>query len=150
MMVFKESCVSTAVILHRLPFCVKIPKMLRPRIPWRVTFLASRYRLSAALYSSSSTDNHLSKPVGMPTQPPPPDPDDTTDDTADTPKPKTIPGFITSVLYGNRQIKEELADTYSKVLARGKYVHEIQSLLFYVFHHSSFFFRTFCQTGMYA
>lgn len=36
-------------------------------------------------------------------------------------------GILESVLYGSKQSKEEEKATHSKVLARGKYVHELQS-----------------------
>ncbi|RUP48215.1 hypothetical protein BC936DRAFT_144833 [Jimgerdemannia flammicorona] len=43
----------------------------------------------------------------------------------------TLPGkagnIIESMLYGSKKIKEEEEQTYSKKLARGKYVHELQS-----------------------
>lgn len=32
------------------------------------------------------------------------------------------------IIYGNPQIKEEESQTHSKLIARGKYVHEIQSI----------------------
>jgi hypothetical protein len=35
--------------------------------------------------------------------------------------------IIESVLYGSKKVKEEENQTHSKMLARGKYVHEIQS-----------------------
>lgn len=35
--------------------------------------------------------------------------------------------IIEAVLYGSKKIKEEERQTHSKVLARGKYVHELQS-----------------------
>lgn len=35
--------------------------------------------------------------------------------------------FIETVLYGSKKIKEEESQTHSKMLARGKYVHELQS-----------------------
>ena len=35
--------------------------------------------------------------------------------------------FIEAVLYGSKKIKEEDNQTHSKTLARGKYVHELQS-----------------------
>lgn len=34
--------------------------------------------------------------------------------------------IIEAVLYGSKKIKEEERQTHSKVLARGKYVHELQ------------------------
>lgn len=37
--------------------------------------------------------------------------------------------IIEAVLYGSKKIKEEERQTHSKVLARGKYVHELQSKL---------------------
>lgn len=42
-------------------------------------------------------------------------------------KPKGVSGLITSFLHGSQAAKAELNDTFSKVLARGKYVHELQS-----------------------
>ena len=59
---------------------------------------------------------------------PPPD-DDYADDTAAPTTPRTVRGIVSTILHGSRQVKEELTDTYSKVLARGKYVHEIESEL---------------------
>jgi hypothetical protein len=41
--------------------------------------------------------------------------------------------IIEAVLYGSKKIKEEERQTHSKVLARGKYVHELQSKLFSLF-----------------
>lgn len=35
--------------------------------------------------------------------------------------------FIDAVLYGSKKAKEEENQTHSKMLARGKYVHELQS-----------------------
>jgi hypothetical protein len=37
--------------------------------------------------------------------------------------------IIESVLYGSKKVKEEENQTHSKMLARGKYVHEIQSMI---------------------
>lgn len=36
-------------------------------------------------------------------------------------------GILESVLYGSKESKEDDKATHSKVLARGKYVHELQS-----------------------
>jgi hypothetical protein len=45
--------------------------------------------------------------------------------THDSPSQKS--GILESVLYGSKESKEEEKATHSKVLARGKYVHELQS-----------------------
>lgn len=38
--------------------------------------------------------------------------------------------IIEAVLYGSKKIKEEERQTHSKVLARGKYVHELQGNIY--------------------
>ena len=35
--------------------------------------------------------------------------------------------IVSSILHGSEKAKTEVADTHSKLLARGKYVHELQS-----------------------
>ncbi|KAI9020760.1 hypothetical protein CLU79DRAFT_703904 [Phycomyces nitens] len=40
--------------------------------------------------------------------------------------PKKANGIIEAVLYGSKSVKEDESQTHSKVLARGKYVHELQ------------------------
>lgn len=40
-------------------------------------------------------------------------------------------GILSSIFYGSPSAKAELSDTFSKVLARGKYVHELQSTSIY-------------------
>jgi len=45
----------------------------------------------------------------------------------DEPTQSKAGGILESVLYGSKKSKEEDKATHSKVLARGKYVHELQS-----------------------
>lgn len=40
---------------------------------------------------------------------------------------KVASEIVESLLYGSKKIKEEESQTHSKKLARGKYVHELQS-----------------------
>lgn len=42
--------------------------------------------------------------------------------------------IIEAVLYGSKKIREIENQTHSKMLARGKYVHELQCKFFFFFH----------------
>lgn len=53
--------------------------------------------------------------------------EESTNTTTTTTKQGRANEIIEAVLYGSKKIKEEERQTHSKVLARGKYVHELQS-----------------------
>lgn len=53
-------------------------------------------------------------------------------DNTDTTKHGRANEIIEAVLYGSKKIKEEERQTHSKVLARGKYVHELQGKLTFI------------------
>lgn len=57
--------------------------------------------------------------------------EESTNTTTTTTKQGRANEIIEAVLYGSKKIKEEERQTHSKVLARGKYVHELQSKLEY-------------------
>jgi hypothetical protein len=67
--------------------------------------------------------------------------EETADETTKPTKQGRANEIIEAVLYGSKKIKEIENQTHSKMLARGKYVHELQNKLYIFFF---FFFFFFC------